>query len=62
MSNKNEENFSLFIVILYIIFGLSYVINFFQLIFAVFDGNGQLAIVKLIGLVTGIGAIITVWF
>lgn len=39
-----------------------YVVNFIQMISAIFDGMWTLALIKAIGVFTALGSLITVWF
>lgn len=39
-----------------------YVVNFVQMIVAIFEGHWTVALVKAIGVFTALGSFITVWF
>ena len=58
-----EDNKSTVIVLLFwVILFFCYVINFVQLIYAIFEGNINQILIKAIGAFTALGSIITVWF
>lgn len=55
-----KEGFGIIIAI--ILFSIIYVVNFVQLIVALSNEQWNIAVIKLIGVLTAFGSVVTVWF